>query len=141
MSNAADFDFWLGQWDCAWEGGGGVNTISRILDGNVIEERFDSSASPTSAMIGLSVSVFNEQTRRWHQTWVDNQGGYLDFVGDFTDGKMILSREAMREGQPVQQRMVWFDITPAAFEWHWDRSLDGSSTWETLWHISYRRKA
>ena len=59
MSGASDFDFWLGEWECAWEGGSGTNTISRILDGKVIEERFDSSQSPTSAMMGLSVSVFN----------------------------------------------------------------------------------
>ena len=33
---------------------------------------------------------------KWKQTWVDNEGGYLDFVGESKDGQMILSREATR---------------------------------------------
>lgn len=135
-SATEQFDFWLGSWDVTWEGGGGTNTITRILDSRVIQEQFES-----PDLRGLSVSTFNERTGRWHQTWVDNQGSYLDFVGGWqVDGRMILSRTAEHEGQTIHQRMVWYDITSAALEWHWERSADGGKTWEVLWHISYRKQ-
>ncbi len=59
----------------------------------------------------MSVSVFSKEDSRWHQTWVDSSGSYLDFVGGFADGKMILVRNGIVEGKPVKQRMVWYDIT------------------------------
>jgi hypothetical protein len=34
----------------------------------------------------ISVSVYVPQLQRWQQTWVDKQGAYLDFVGQFSDG-------------------------------------------------------
>src|SRR5579859_2093331 len=43
---------------------------------------------------GMSVSTFVTRAGKWKQIWVDNKGGYLDFVGECKDGKMILSREA-----------------------------------------------
>ena len=36
---------------------------------------------------GLSVSLFNARSGKWQQTWVDNEGAYLDFVGEFKDGR------------------------------------------------------
>lgn len=136
--SAADeqFDFWLGSWDVSWEGGSGTNTISKILDGRVIQEQFEA-----PQLRGLSVSVFNERSGRWHQTWVDNSGGYLDFVGGMEDdGRMILSRQMEQEGHTFQQRMVWYDIAPDSLEWHWERSADAGQSWQLLWHISYQRK-
>jgi hypothetical protein len=52
----------------------------------------------------------------------------------------VLSRDAIVEGQPAKQRMVWFNITADAFDWHWDRSDDGGDTWKTLWAIRYTRQ-
>jgi hypothetical protein len=76
----------------------------------------------------------------WHQTWVDNQGAYLDFTGEFGDGKMILSRHATVKGQEILQRMVWSNITPDSFDWSWERSDDDGTTWKVLWPLQYVRK-
>ena len=136
---ASQFDFWLGEWNLSSNGKpAGTNTITREYDGAVIMERFVGSGD--NQLEGMSVSVFNPRTGNWHQTWVDNQGGYLDFTGGFSDGKMILSRKTTIEGKEVQQRMVWFNITPASFDWSWERSDDGGSTWKTLWPLHYQRK-
>ena len=35
------FDFWVGDWDCSWDGGNGTNKVTAELDGMVILERFD----------------------------------------------------------------------------------------------------
>lgn len=136
------FDFWLGEWDLTWESEGetgkGTNHIRRVLGDKIIEENFD--GTPDIELIGRSYSAYHAETSLWQQTWVDNNGSYLDFKGQFSDGKMVLERDAVREGKTFRQRMVWFDITASAFEWHWQRSDDGGATWDTLWHISYQRK-
>jgi hypothetical protein len=138
------FDFWVGAWDLTWPGekehevAHGTNRIKRILDSCVVEENFD--AGNTMPLRGISVSVFAPQSSKWKQTWVDNEGGYLDFAGDFQDGQMILSRQATRgDGTKVLQRMVWKNIRPDEFDWSWESSKDGGKTWQVLWPIHYKR--
>ena len=135
------FDFWLGDWNLTWgENGRGRNVISKILDGKVIQEQFTSLPDDDSTpLIGLSLSVFNGQTDQWQQTWVDNQGSYLDFKGGMVGDKMILSRMTVIEGKPVQQRMVWDNIQTDVLDWSWERSDDGGQTWNVQWAIQYRR--
>jgi hypothetical protein len=136
------FDFWIGEWDLTWaDNGRGRNTITKILDGKIIQEQFTSlSQGDTPPFVGMSVSAYNAQTEQWQQTWVDNQGSYLDFLGGMVGDKMILSRQAVAEGEPIQQRMVWADIEPDSLNWTWERSDDEGQTWQVLWAIQYRRK-
>lgn len=138
----SQFDFWVGDWEANFKGGDGKpaksrNRVSRILDGCVILEQFD--GPPGTPLIGHSVSTWDRAAGRWKQTWVDNAGSYLDFVGEWRDGKMILGREVERKGKRVRQRMVWQDIKPEAFKWLWQRSDDEGASWKTLWEIDYRR--
>ncbi len=133
------FDFWVGEWELTWaDSGRGRNSITKELGGCVIKESF--SSSDATPLVGLSVSVFVPNTGKWHQTWVDNQGSYLDFSGGFEDGKMILSRTARPKGKPAfQQRMVWFEIQPNSIKWNWERSDDNGKTWSIVWAIDYTR--
>jgi hypothetical protein len=135
---AHQFDFWLGDWNLTWgDDQHGVNHIRSILDGQVIQENFESESG--DKLIGLSVSVYNPIDQKWRQTWVDNQGSYLDFVGEMQGDKMILQRHAIVENQPVIQRMVWYDIETDRFEWNWERSSNEGQTWKVLWQIHYTR--
>ncbi|GAB4426280.1 MAG: hypothetical protein Kow002_15620 [Anaerolineales bacterium] len=130
------FDFWLGEWACTWgEDGRATNRIARVLDGKVIQENFEG-----GGLLGISHSVWDAERGLWCQTWVDNNGSYLDFTGSFRDGQMILSRDAVVQGQACKQRMVWYNITENEFDWNWERSDDGGKTWEVKWQIKYRRK-
>lgn len=132
--SAHDFDFWLGEWEVRWDGGTqiGMNVIERILDGHVLLERFD--GRPGIDLQGMSVSVYDETACVWRQTWVDNQGSYLEFAGALADGVMDL--RGRQNSEPV--RMQWRDIRSCALTWLWQRSLDGE-TWTTLWELHYRR--
>jgi hypothetical protein len=139
------FDFWIGTWDATWPGAKdgetahGSNHITRVLDSCVVEENFDGGDS--MALRGLSVSIFDVRSGKWKQTWVDNQGSYLDFVGEFKDGQMVLSRDAtLPNGTLTRQRMVYKNITPSAFDWSWESSRDGGKTWQVQWPIHYKRK-
>src|SRR5579864_1755949 len=138
------FDFWLGDWKAAWPAGQGSpagtgkNHITKIMDGCVIQEQFN--GAPGMALRGTSVSVFVPLAKSWKQTWVDNQGGYLDFTGGMEGGSMFLSRDGVTPtGQNVKQRMVWKNITHDAFDWSWERSADGGKTWTVVWPIHYTR--
>jgi hypothetical protein len=143
------FAFWVGDWDIqsrqrspggdAWVEGKCINHVRRILNGRVIEERFDGSQlSPP--LSGLSVSAYNRALGRWQQTWVDDEGNYLDFIGGWQGDRMVLSRTAERGGRRVLQRMVWQDITPDRLTWTWESSADGGKTWRVLWELRYTRR-
>ena len=130
------FDFWLGEWEVTWgEDGKGENHILRIMDDKIIQENFSA-----PELIGMSVSSYDAERKLWCQTWVDNNGSYLDFTGGFENEKMILSRDAIVRGQACKQRMVWFNIEANQFDWNWERSDDGGQSWRALWQIKYTRK-
>ena len=135
MNPEHQFDFWLGEWEARWnEDGLGTNRVTRILDDKVIQENF---SAPD--LHGLSFSVYDAERQLWCQTWVDNNGSYLDFTGNFEGNKMVLARDAIVRGEKCRQRMVWYDIQANRFQWNWERSDDGGQTWRTLWHIQYTR--
>ncbi|HLO28042.1 MAG TPA: hypothetical protein VK249_02835 [Anaerolineales bacterium] len=130
------FDFWLGEWDATWSNNEkGTNRVERILSGKIIRENF---VAPD--LEGMSVSAYDPERSLWCQTWVDNNGTYLDFTGNFEDGQMILARDAIVRGEACRQRMVWYDIQDEQFEWNWERSDDGGQTWRVLWQIHYVRR-
>jgi hypothetical protein len=139
------FDFWVGDWDLSWpnpQGGGelhGENHVVREFGNCVVHENFSDHASPLFK--GQSVSTYVPNANQWKQTWVDNQGEYLDFSGAFKDGQMILSRSGKNpKGQNVMQRMVFKNIQPDSFDWSWESSPDEGKTWKVQWPIRYTRK-
>jgi hypothetical protein len=135
---AHDFDFWVGTWEVRWgEDRSGRNRIRRILDDRVVLEEFD--GRPGSPLQGLSVSIYDADAGLWRQTWVDNQASYLDLAGAFTDGAMVLEREARLDGRPVRQRATWMDIERDRFHWLWQLSEDKGESWRTLWELEYSR--
>ena len=138
------FEFWVGEWDLTWPGekagevAHGTNSIRRIMDGCVVQENF--SAGESGHLRGTSVSLFDLKSGMWKQTWVDNEGGYLDFVGEFKDGQMILKREALRGNVKTLQRMVFKNISANEMDWSWEASSDGGKTWQVNWPIHYKRR-
>ena len=143
-TEARQLDFWVGEWDLTWEkgplfeAGEGTNVVRPVLGGCVMLE---TSRYPESAYVGSSVSTSNAHTSRWHQTWVDHDGGYLDFtVGPRDDGSFVLSRQFEHENETIIQRMIFHNVADDRLDWNWQRSSDGGETWETLWAIHYERR-
>ena len=136
-----EMDFWLGEWDAHYTQNGAAarsrNRITRTLDNCVILEEF--SGAPGIALEGRSWSVYDRPSRQWKQTWVDDSGAYLDFVGSVVDGNRVFARQFQLQGKTIHQRMVFRDVTADRFNWLWQRSDDGGTTWKTTWEIDYRR--
>src|SRR3982751_6022284 len=89
---ASQFDFWVGNWNLfSGDSSSGTNTIYKIMGGCTVQENF---SNPKTGYDGKSWSVYNPAAKLWQQTWVDNQGGYIDLSGKFEDGKMTLKTQA-----------------------------------------------
>ncbi len=140
---AHQFDFWVGNWKAEWKNKdgktvSGSNLVKRILGGCVIEENFN--GNPGTPLVGKSFSVYNTKLNEWKQTWVDNQGGYLNFSGKFSNNKMILQRSAIdKKGNRFLQRMIYYNITENSFVWNWEISRDNGKSWDLRWQIHYSR--
>lgn len=141
-------DFWLGEWELTWpaeqwggkqgEKGQGTNHITKILGECIVQENFN---FPEGKFSGQSVSVYNTRKGHWQQTWVDNQGAYLLFTGQFKDGKMELRTEPFeRNGKTMISRMVFKNIKTNSLDWDWQHSTDGGESWNDVWNIHYERK-
>ncbi len=142
-----DLDFWLGEWDATWPAPSGdslergQNIITRDLDGKVIAENFSVFNGKNAGFNGKSWSVFNEKTKTWQQTWVDNSGGYLDFESEKTPEGFVFKRDFDQpNGRHVHQKMVFHDISKDRFVWDWKSSTDGGRTWKMDWQITYTRQ-
>jgi len=138
----SQFDFWIGKWKAEWQNpdgttSEGTNEINSILDGCVVQENFN--GNPGINFLGKSFSVYNSNKNIWQQTWVDNQGTYMDFKGGMQDDKMILSRKINVKEKEISQRMVFYNITEKKFDWDWETSTDGGKNWELKWRINYTR--
>src|SRR5580765_8009016 len=73
------FDFWVGDWELSWnDTSKGTNTITLEMNDFVVYEHFKDHANK---YFGWSWSVYDTLAGKWKQTWVDNQGAYLDFTG------------------------------------------------------------
>ena len=134
---AQDLDFWLGTWDCTWDGGSGRNTVTRELGGHVVVERFQ--AFGEDAFDGLSVSVPDPVTGGWRQTWVDSTGSYWVLVGGLrSDGTFVLGTPDRVDEDRLLKRMIFSEIGPDGFRWQWESSPD-RRRWTLKWEITYRR--
>ena len=138
-------DFWVGQWNLTWPATGqnpagtGTNTITKVLGGCVVQENFRGGGP--RPLTGMSVSTYNPRLKKWQQTWVDDEGSFLDLTGGLESGAMTLSMERPGPGgKPSTLRMVFRNVQQNSFDWSWERSTDGGKTWQVQWPIHYARK-
>jgi hypothetical protein len=136
---SSQFDFWLGNWDLTYNDSvHASNTITRELGDCVIQENFK---DPVTKLNGKSWSVYNTRLKKWQQTWVDNQGGYIVLTGGMENGNMILSTFPFKtpKGTTVQNRMIYSNIKPDSLDWSWESTNDEGKTWTVNWKIHYKR--
>jgi Tetratricopeptide repeat len=130
------FDFWIGEWDVTspqYPGTTSRSRIARINDGCTIREEY---TTPV-AYAGTSLNFFDARSRRWHQTWSDNQGGVLHLEGVLEDGAMVLSMPA---GAEATQRITWTPLDDGRVRQHWEVTADGGKTWSTVFDGYYTRR-
>jgi tetratricopeptide (TPR) repeat protein len=135
------FEFWIGEWEVKSPEGNfaGNSSIQQILGQCVILENWTGGGGQYT---GKSFNFFNSQTGKWQQTWVDDKGGFIEFVdGEYKDGKMVFySRETEINGKKTIRRLSFFNLEPGKVKQFSEQSTDGGKTWVTEYDLRYFKK-
>lgn len=136
---AHQFDFWIGDWNVTADGQlAGTNHVKVLLDGCVLMENWVG----TSGSKGTSYNFYDPQREKWRQFWVWQNGTTLETEGGYEEGKMVLEGESLdREGEPVLNRITFYDNPDGTVRQHWQISRDGGETWQTAFDGLYEKKS
>ncbi len=132
------FDFWVGEWDVKTPDGhpAGTNSITVELKGCVLHEHW----SGVRGMKGESFNTWSPTRRTWHQTWVDDGGGFLLLDGNLDGNAMVLQGERREpNGTTTIQRIRYEPRPPTGLRQLWETSSDGGATWTTVFDGIYTR--
>jgi hypothetical protein len=132
------FDFWLGRWEVFAPDGkkAGDSHIEAIEGGCALLERW----SGRGGFTGTSLNSWNADTRRWHQHWIDNQGGMLRLAGDLQGRSMVLvasEPNPKKPGAVLRQRITWTPLPDGAVRQLWETSEDEGASWSTVFDGRY----
>jgi hypothetical protein len=131
------FDFWLGSWEVKTSDGNvaGTNAIDSILNGCVLREQWWGARG----MTGTSFNTYDPHAGTWHQTWVDDQGGFLLLSGALEEGAMVLRGEMLDDEGLVTHRITWTPVADGQVRQLWEASRDGGATWSVVFDGLYAR--
>jgi hypothetical protein len=151
-----DFDFELGTWkihlsrlqdrlagSTTWVEFDGTSVTRKVWDGRANLEEFETD-SPTGHIEGLTLRVYNPQTRQWGIYWANSKDPALGqpiqpMVGEFKDGRGEFYDQELWKGRAVYVRYIWSEITPDSAHFEQAYSDDGGKTWEVNWITNQTR--
>lgn len=147
------FDFWVGTWDVVpnpatrpagaptpTPGAKPATNIVTSLDGGcVIMENWEA-----PGQTGHSLNLFDRATRRWHQTWVDSNGGLHQYWGGLKDGNMVFEGEVplgpgSRFAGRRTVRLTFFPL-PTGQVRQFSEALNMDGTWSVNYDLIYTRR-
>lgn len=142
-----DFDFEIGTWkthlkrllhpltgSTTWVEYEGTTVVRKVWYGraNLVELEAD---SPTGHFEGLSLRLYNPQSRQWSLNFSNSSGGTLSqpTIGEFKNGRGEFVDQEALNGRAILVRFVISDITPSSCRFEQSFSDDGGKTWEVNW--------
>ena len=142
-----DFDFEIGTWkthlrrlqrplskSTTWLEYEGTTVVSKVLDGraNLVELKV---AGPAGRLEGLSLRLYNPQTRQWSLNYANMNDGQMTppSVGEFKDGRGEFYNDDTYNGRPIVVRFVITKIAEDQYRFEQSFSDDGRKTWEVNW--------
>ncbi|UNK48275.1 NIPSNAP family protein [Lysobacter sp. S4-A87] len=152
-----DFDFLHGQWQIRnerlkqrlagstdWEIFHASQWCQPMLGGIGNVEDFVSDwhrPGSDERFIGMTLRLFSPESRQWSIYWAGNHDGRLEppMVGHFDDGTGTFRGHGEHDGRPVQVRFLWNQVSANTAHWQQAFSQDQGETWETNWHMWFRR--
>ncbi len=141
IAETRQFAFWVGTWNVApWTPGKfaatGVNHVTEILNGCAILEEWTSASGGK----GKSLNFWDTNRLKWRQVWVDQDGGSLDYEGEFRGNAMHFegwTREA--NGKRTLQKLTFTRVAADTVRQHFEESPDSGRTWKTTYDLRYVR--
>lgn len=131
LPEARQLDFWVGEWDVRDPGGRlvGRSSIQLILNDCVVLENWSGALGGT----GKSMNFWDQQHRRWQQTWVDDRGSVLEYTGHLVDGSM---RYATADGR----RLTFTPLPDGRVRQLAEASSDDGKRWTVRYDFTYSRR-
>ena len=142
-----DFDFELGAWKThlsrrlhpltgsnTWVEYEGTSSVRKVWNGGANLVELDV-AGPAGRIEGLSLRLYNPQSRQWSLNFANRKGGTLSppTLGEFKEGRGEFFAQETLDGQAILVRFVISDITPSSCHFEQAFSEDGGKTWEVNW--------
>jgi len=135
-----ELDFWVGVWDVYFLSNNqkaGVNTLTTTEHGCFIHEQWQSESGHS----GQSINYFSRADGLWHQTWIDRDGGQVEYTGGLRNGAMVLEGTGNDPGlPPYRARMTMTPLQDGSVEQLMERSSDDGANWYEIFHGIYRRQ-
>ena len=148
-----DFDFESGTWKArvlrlekplagstTWFEYEGTSVVRKVWNGraNLGELAVHGKAGQIE---GLSLRLYNPQTRQWHISWANARDGMLgdSMTGEFKNGRGEFFGEELLNDRVILVRFVFLDITPSSFRFEQAFSNDWGKTWEVNWKATFTR--
>jgi hypothetical protein len=142
-----DFDFEIGTWktklsrlvaplsgSTEWVEYEGTTVVRKVWDGraNLVELVAD---GPAGHFEGLSLRLYNPQTRQWSLNFASSKGGELSppAIGAFANGRGEFYSNETFDDRPILVRFVISEITETSCKFEQAFSADGGKTWEVNW--------
>ena len=147
-----DFDFIHGHWQVQnerlrarlvgseeWEVFTATDECRPLLGGIGNLEEFHTAWA--GGYEGLALRLYDIAARQWRIHWSSNRSGVLDppVSGRFENGIGTFYGEDSHEGRPVRVRFLWNHTSANTAHWQQAFSIDDGTTWETNWHMWFRR--
>jgi tetratricopeptide (TPR) repeat protein len=134
------FDFWVGDWEVRPTGQPNAkpqrSSIQRILDGCVIFENYTYEGGLYE---GKGFNIFDVNTGKWHQTYVDSQGTSHEWDGEVRDDVMYyVGANLTSDGGRSWDKITYFKLDNGHVRHLSQRSKDGGKTWDTYFDGDYR---
>lgn len=138
-----DFDFNVGVWHThiqrisdPFSGGtnsmemNGTVTVRKVWGGRAELEEIEADG-PKGHWEGLTLFLYNPQSRQWSQAFANSKDGTLatPLIGSFKDGRGELYSADTFKGRSILVRGVWSEIKPDSHRYEESYSDDGGRTW------------
>lgn len=134
------FDFWVGDWNVVGKNGQqlGTNKVVMLAEGCIIEENWDGGGGGGS--IGKSFNFYNPVTKKWHQSYMDSNGGNWMMDGELKDGVLRYEGAIYSPNGKVLVHMTFYNMGPDKVRQTAETSVDDGKTWTSTWDGTYIRK-
>ena len=146
-AGANDFDFEIGTWKThlrrllkpltgsnTWVEYDGTTVVRKVWNGaaNLVELNVD---GPAGHFEGLSLRLFNPQSRQWSLNFANRASGTLSqpTIGEFHNGRGEFYDQEDVNGRFVLVRFVIIVVDANTCRFEQSFSADGGKTWELNW--------
>ena len=150
------FDFEIGAWNIhlnrlqnrlagshTWVKFDGTSVTRKVWNGRANLEEFETDDPIGHTHIeGLTLRLYNPQSRQWSIYWANGNDGILGFppmTGEFKNGIGEFYDQELFQGRMIFVRFIWSETTTEKPHFEQSFSNDGGKTWEVNWMTDQTR--